>query len=204
MPTERRASGRSPTGPRSPAALRPSATWTAASGTIYRYISAPVKGVTVATLQQYIPITGNFTGASTGTGLGTAASMFSYTEPNYVNFPASGGTNQDTLRRGKGYAIFVREGTNPTTWQVTGTPYQGTIPFTLTPGTSATNDGWNLLGNPYPSPIQWTGTQGAAWPNLTNISPTVYVRHNFGTQFQWFVYRQGITTGIWCPANKGT
>ena len=166
-------------------------------GTIYRSISAPVKGFTVASLEQYIPVTGTFTGASTG--LGTAASMFSYTEPNYVNFPASGGTSQDTLRRGKGYTIFVREGTNPTTWQATGAPNQGTIPFTLTPGSAAPNDGWNLLGNPFPSAIQWTGAQGAGWPVMTNITSTIYARHNFGTQFQWFVYRPGITTGDLVP-----
>jgi len=172
-----------------------------APGKIYRYISSPVKGLTAAALQPYIPITGNFTGASTGPGLGAAPSMYSYTEPSYLNFPASGGTNQDTLRRGKGYAIYVRDPTNPVTWEATGTPNQGTIPFTLTAGTALPNDGWNLLGNPYPSPIKWdgTGTTSAGWPVMTNINPTVYVRHNFGTQYQWYVYRQGIIAGDLLP-----
>jgi len=123
--------------------------------------------------------------------------MFSYSEPNYLAFPASGGTNLDTLWRGKGYAMYVWQPLAATTWVAKGTPYQGTISFTtmLTPGTAAPGDGWNLLGNPYPSPIQWTAVQGAAWPSLTDISPTVYVRHNFGNQYRWMLYRPGITSG---------
>jgi hypothetical protein len=123
--------------------------------------------------------------------------MLSYTEPGYVAFPASGGTNLDTLRRGRGYAMYVWEPSAATTWMAKGTPYQGTISYTpmLTPGTGAPGDGWNLLGNPYPSPIQWTGVQGAAWPAVTAISPTVWVRHNFGNQYRWMLYRPGITSG---------
>lgn len=157
-------------------------------GQIYRYISSPVKGFRVADMQQYIPVTGTFTGTN-----GTIPSMFYYQTNAYQNFPQTNGTNQDTLRRGRGYVIFVREAVAPTTWEATGNPHQGTIPFTLTAGTGSPTDGWNLLGNPYPAPIQWTGVQGGAWSSFQNVSQTVYIRENFiasnGTrQYKFRVY----------------
>ena len=163
-------------------------------GQIYRYISSPVKGFRVADMQQYIPVTGNFTG---GTG---PASMFYYdaTANAYQNFPQTNGTNQDTLRRGVGYVIFVRQATAPTTWEATGNPHQGTVPFALIGGTSSPTDGWNLLGNPYPAPIKWTGVQATgAWSSFQNVSQTVYIRENFILngirQYRWQVYHPSIT-----------
>ncbi len=152
-------------------------------GRIYRYISSPVKGVTAAALQQYFPITGNFTGSSTGPGLSGNASMYRYTEPNYIQFPAVGGTNLDTLQRGKGYTPFIREATAPTVMSLVGEPYQGTIPFTLTGGTLPTN-GWNLLGNPYAAPIKWTGSSTGGW-TMSGVNNTVYIRENYNNTFTW-------------------
>jgi hypothetical protein len=162
-------------------------------GQIYRYISSPIKGFRVADMQQYIPVTGKFSGSN-----GTGTSMFYYQTNAYQNFPQTNGTNQDTLRRGRGYVIFVRQAVAPTTWEATGNIHQGTIPFVLTGGTSSPDDGWNLLGNPYPAPIKWTGVQGAgAWSSFQNISQTVYIRENFilnGTkQYRWQVYNPNIT-----------
>lgn len=148
-------------------------------GRIYRYISSPVRNVTAADLQVFFPITGNFTGASTGPGITTAnASMFQYAEPTYTQFPAVGGTNLDTLRRGKGYSPFIREASAATTWKVTGEPYQGNITFTLTNNPSgASGSGWNLLGNPYPAPIKWTGSNTGGW-TMSGVNEVVYVREN--------------------------
>ncbi|SKC82440.1 fibronectin type III domain-containing protein [Ohtaekwangia koreensis] len=166
-------------------------------GRIYRYIASPIKGMKVADIQKYIPVTGIFTGRSTGTGLASnTATMFNYNESGggWLNFPPNGGTNQDSLRIGKGYAIFVREGTNPTTWEVTGNPYQGSFIFPLTGGTSGQDNGWNLLGNPYPAPIQWTGSSAdGKWSSMQNVSNTVSVRENFGTEYRWRVWNG--TTG---------
>jgi predicted esterase len=165
-------------------------------GRIYRYISSPIKGYKVADIQKYIPVTGVFTGASTGTGLLTNASMFSHNEPTggYANFPPNNGTNQDSLRIGDGYSIFVREATNATTWEATGAPYQGSFMFALTGGTLGQDNGWNLLGNPYPAPIQWTGsTADGKWSTMTDVSTTVSVRENFGSQYRWRVWNG--TTG---------
>ena len=160
-------------------------------GKIYRYISSPIKGFRVADMQNYIPVKGNFTGTN-----GAGTSLFHWVSTAYQNFPLNGGTNQDTLKRGKGYVIFVEAAVTPTTWQATGPMHQGTIPFVLTPGTISPNDGWNLLGNPYAAPIQWTGVQGAQWPSFQNISQTVFIRENFVlngvSQYRWQVYNPNI------------
>lgn len=169
-------------------------------GRIYRYISSPVRNVTAADLQAFFPITGQFTGASTGSGITSGnPSMFHYTEPNYIQFPAVGGNNLDTLRRGKGYTPFIREAGAPTTWKVTGEPYQGTIPFTVTGGTTAAT-GWNLLGNPYPAPIKWTGASSGGW-TLNGVSNTVYIRENYNGVFSWKSFDGAIGTfdGVIAP-----
>jgi len=170
-------------------------------GRIYRYISSPVKGITAATLQQQgIPITGNFTGVSTGPGITSGtASMFRYVEPGYVQFPAVGSTNLDTLRRGVGYTPFIREASVPTVMSLVGEPYQGTINFTLIGGTGSELNGWNLLGNPYAAPVQWTGGSTGGW-TMTGLNNTAYVRENSNTISGGFMWKShnGITgTGGW-------
>ncbi|HEY9046420.1 MAG TPA: PA14 domain-containing protein [Ohtaekwangia sp.] len=177
-------------------------------GRIYRYIASPIKAMSVADMQQYIPVTGPFTGHSTGDGInGTAASLFYYNEPEggWLGFPAEGGSNTDTLRVGKGYSIFVREGTNTTTWQTTGVPHQGSYTFPLTGGTLGQDNGWNLLGNPYPSPIQWTGAADTRWSIFQNVSNTVYIRENFGTEYRWRVWNGttgNLANGIIAPGQS--
>lgn len=147
-------------------------------GKIYRYISSPVQGASAAQLQSYFPITGNFTGASvlpppvTSSG----ASMFSYTEPAYVQFPSVGGSNQETLEAGRGYAAYIREGVASTVWKVTGEPNQGNINFTLTGG-SGGETGWNLIGNPYPAPVQWTNGNSGGWTG-TGLNGIARIRVN--------------------------
>ncbi|HMJ71560.1 MAG TPA: fibronectin type III domain-containing protein [Cyclobacteriaceae bacterium] len=155
-------------------------------GTIYRYMSMPVKGVKVSDLQNYFPVTGNFTGASTGPLLSANASLFDYNESiGYVQFPPVGGTNQDTLRYGRGYSGYIREGLNPTTWQVKGVANQGTIPFVLTGGTGPTN-GWNLVGNPFPAPIKWRGNSTSGW-TMSGVGSNIAIREN--TSATTFAYR---------------
>lgn len=153
-------------------------------GRIYRYISSPVKGITAATLQNYFPITGNFTGTSTNytPPVTTNTSMWSYSEPapanGYVPFPSNGGSNQELLASGKGYSAFIRQASAPTVMQMVGEPYQGTIDFALTGGTGSNLNGWNLLGNPYAAPIKWTG--GSTGWSMSGVSTTAYVIDNSG------------------------
>jgi len=173
-------------------------------GRIWRYISSPVKDATVAQLQQSFPITGNFTGTSTGPGLLANASMFSFSEtlnPQYQPFPSVGGSNQQTLQIGKGYSPFIREETAPTTWKLTGEPNQGDIPFSLTAnaGNSPTL-GWNLIGNPYPAPIQWTGNLAAngSWPGA-GVNAAAVIRENSNGQTAVHTYGVDWIDGIIAP-----
>jgi hypothetical protein len=64
----------------------------------------------------------------------------------------------------------------------------------LTGGTLGQDNGWNLVGNPYPAPIQWTGgTADGKWSAMTDVSTTVSIRENFGSQYRWRVWNG--TTG---------
>jgi predicted esterase len=169
-------------------------------GQIWRYISSPVKGVKVADLQAFFPITGNFTGASTGPGMTSNPSMYHYQEPTgYIVFPPAGGTNQDTLRTAKGYSPFIRNDQTPTTFEVKGLPNQGTISIPVNPDTPTT-DGWNLVGNPYPAPIRWSGNSTGGW-TMSGINNTVSVRENWegGFAFRTWNGSTGNFDGIIAP-----
>jgi predicted esterase/chitodextrinase len=163
----------------------------APSGRIYRYLSSPVEGFRVDSLQKYIPVTGAFAGSSTGAGLGSNPSMYTYTEPNYVAFPVSDNTEQ--FQKGKGYSVYVRDTALPTLIS-SGVPYQGTVSFTslLTPGTGSSTDGWNLLGNPYASDIVWNS---ASWTS-SGISNIIAISDNTSGVLQYHYWdRSGSGSG---------
>jgi hypothetical protein len=160
-------------------------------GRIYRYISSPVQGATVADLQDEIPVTGSFTGTSTCTGCLTNQSLFSYNESEigdtngdlvntfddgYVDFPAA--SNAEVFLQGVGYALFVRGNLlGSALWDLTGTVTSGAVNYgvTFTSSGVVANDGWNLVGNPYPSTIDWNAASG--WTK-TNLDGTIYMRDN--------------------------
>lgn len=140
----------------------------------YRYMSSSVANMTVAMWQQYMPITGPFIGTSSS----NTPSMFYYVEtnnPQYINYPHTGSNNSVTFQRGRGYSIFNYNGNNPLTLTMTGNPYQGSVPFTLTPG-SGGNTGWNLVGNPYASAIQWNNL-ASDWTR-TGVATAIAVPDN--------------------------
>lgn len=164
---------------------------------VYRYISTPVASLTVANWQNNFPITGSFSGASTGTGLSSNSSMFDYNETRgigtagYLAYPVS--ANTEPIQVGKGYAAYIREGTNPITWTNTGVPNQGNINLSLT-GTNSPSSttGWNLLGNPYPSDIIWSNN---GWTS-SGVSNVVYVRENLvGGGIQWRTWDRQSNSG---------
>ena len=151
-------------------------------GRIWRYFSSPITNATVSALQDDFPVTGSFTGASTGVGLLGNPSLFYYDETEidvidtgYVAYPVA--SNSETLVVGRGYVTFIREDTNPTVLDLTGPVNQGNISFspTFTSSGNSGDDGWNLVGNPYPSSIDWDNIGG--WTK-TNISSTIYVPDN--------------------------
>jgi len=121
--------------------------------------------------------------------------MYHYHTPNIADqgwkaFPAAGGSNLDSLRRGKGYSVFVREATIPTTWELTGNPIQGNFSFALTPDTGLSNDGWNLIGNPYASAIQWTDGISGGWSS-SGVGNYIWVRENSGSGSTWKTWGNG-------------
>lgn len=146
-----------------------------AKGNVFRYLSAPVSGVTVSEWQESFPINGSFSGASGG----GAPSMFVYRQASggWVAYPPPGGSNTAPIERGVGYSAFLTN-TSPITLRVNGTPFQGSIPFALSPGTEGVaNNGWNLTGNPYASPIVW-GREEGAWTR-SGVSNVIAIRNNF-------------------------
>lgn len=148
-----------------------------AQGNIYRALSSPVEGVTVADWQQSFPITGSFAGASTG--FGNAPSLFYYRQNTggWIAYPPANGANSAPIERGVGYAALFRNATDAITIAVKGNPYQGNVMLPLAAGgeTAATAT-FNLAGNPYASPIQWTSREGA-WTR-TGIGNVVAVRND--------------------------
>lgn len=170
-------------------------------GRIYRYISSPVSGATVAQLQDDFYITGDFTGADTGCpGCTANPSMFYYDETTpgglqegYFQFPVS--SNGEALVPGRGYAAFIRDDiiSGPVTIDVTGTVNQGTVtlPVSRTNNGSPEADGYNLVGNPFPATINWNATDGWA---KSNIALPIAVRDNGNSG--GFLYWDGATGGL--------
>jgi hypothetical protein len=168
----------------------------AAKGKVYKYISSPVSGVTVANWQNYFPITGDFTGTSIGPGYTTTPSMYLYNEPGggWLTYPTAGTDNTAPIQKGLGYSAYLRNGDTNFTLQVTGNPYQGNINFPITPDPNPleTNDGWNLVGNPYASTISW-GNSG--WTK-SGINNTIAVKDNPSGQFKYYTYNPLNDSGL--------
>ncbi len=141
---------------------------------VYRYMGAPVYSTRVSDWQQYLAITGPFTGST-----GVSPSLFYYNETNggWISFPGEGGSNTATFEMGRGYSIFQYNGTTPSKLQITGTLQQGNFDYTnlsAGSGDAEANDGWNLLSNVYAAPIQW---ESSGW-QLNDIIETVSIRNN--------------------------
>ncbi len=165
-------------------------------GRIYRYISSPVENATVASLMDDFPVTGLFDDPSTGPGISSISpSLFYYDESKstlqsgWQPYPVNGQAVDNPLQTGRGYAAFIRNGTSPTVWDVTGRLNQGTIslPVTFTSAGEPSN-GWNLVGNPYACAIDWDVTGANGWTKQ-NISPVISLRDNGvgggGTFYYW-------------------
>lgn len=151
-----------------------------AKGRVYRYVSTPLHGTTVADWMQYFQMTGPFTGSN---NKNTTNSVFYYDDyEGWVPFPSE--TSAEVFVLGRGYSLFTFAGASPRKLRINGPIQQGDFDFEElregTPdagegqGTTSPGYGWNLLGNPYAAPIEW-GT--AAWQS-TDIDETVYVRSN--------------------------
>jgi hypothetical protein len=155
---------------------------------IYRYISSPVQNAAVSDLQNEIPVSGTFTGASVCSGCTANPSMYWYNETvttgglngGYTSYPVA--TNAETMATGRGYTVFVRGNANPVLaagsarFDLRGPVNAGNINLNVTYTSTGVpaNDGWNLVGNPYPATIDWNA---AAWTK-TNMGGTIYTTNN--------------------------
>jgi poly(3-hydroxybutyrate) depolymerase len=151
---------------------------------LYKYITFPLSGLKVDDIQTTIPVTGTFTGASTGAGLSSNPSMYLYNEPlTWLAYPQV--ANTDTLQVGRGYSVFVRNDASDSKLILHGKIRQGDFTFNLTANPSVDPDkGWNLIGNPYPSSIKW---QASGW-NFSGLNNAVYVRDNSYPGGKFFVW----------------
>ncbi len=139
-------------------------------GDHWRDLSTTVSGVKVEDWQEFFPITGQFTGSSGGI---TDPSMFVSTSGGLAAYPTT--TNQASIERAKGYDTRLNL-SSAATVAVTGNPFQGNINFTLTGGTSGSDNGWNLVGNPYASPVLWSNNADA-WTR-SGVSRVIAVKEN--------------------------
>jgi hypothetical protein len=117
----------------------------------------------------------------------------------WTDFPGQAGSASDTFVPGRGYGLYVWNGTQPTLWTSRGTINQGTISYTISRTASSpadpNADGWNLVGNPYPSSIVWEDNAElpGGWTFGANISPTVWIYDEVAEQ--WMFYNRNTNTG---------
>ncbi len=132
----------------------------------YHIVGFPATGVTVADIQNELPINGNFSGAS-GYSVGgikpNNPSLYRYVEnvngsftqqQRYVAFPPS--TNTTPFTAGEGYHLFTFTGLAPTTINGRGALFRGDFSRSLTYTGSDPDAGWHTIANPYPAPTDWS------------------------------------------------
>jgi predicted esterase/chitodextrinase len=167
----------------------------APQGTSTRELSTAVNGVTVSKWQTFFPITGPFTGSSGG----TEPSLFVSNGNALVEYPASGGTNQSPIEKGRGYAAKISSAT-PITIEVSGAPFQQNVSFPLVGGSSLST-GWNLVGNPFASEILWS-ENAESWIR-SGVSRTIAVKENKSingqTVGQYHYFNSTINNGVIKP-----
>lgn len=157
----------------------------------FRYISSPVAN---GTLQQLIDANVLITGypgspfPCGGDCDNDNANLSHYDETllgtfqnGWTDFPGPAGDASATFVPGRGYGLYMWNGTQPTLWTSRGTLNQGTMVFDIshTPSSPAepSADGWNLIGNPYASSIRWEDNAElpGGWTFGGNVSPTVWI-----------------------------
>jgi len=111
---------------------------------IFRYVASPISNPAVSQVQDDIPITGTFTGADAVPGWLPDPSFFYYDESvngffdfGFMPYPVT--SNAETLENGRGYSVFVRDGSSPKVLDFTGTINRGdlTLPMSYTTSTPA-------------------------------------------------------------------
>jgi hypothetical protein len=146
------------------------------AGKVFRYLSSSATNFSVEDIQQFIPVTGTFLGASSSPELGNDPSIFSYDSNNEIWVPFPSSTNQETFEPGKGYAIYFRNEMEHAKIKWRGELIQSDFNYTVSGNTDVENEesGWNLVANPYATPVLWSET---GW-NTMGISNSVSIADN--------------------------
>lgn len=143
-------------------------------GKVYRYLSSSATNVSVEDIQQYIPVTGTFTGASSGPQLGTDPSIFRYDANNKIWIPFPSSNNQELFQAGTGYAIYFRNEVEPAKIRWEGALIQSDFNYNLSGNNNPLDEesGWNLIANPYATPVLWgeTGWNSSGLNNSVSIA----------------------------------
>lgn len=149
----------------------------------YVELSSPITNSTIADWDAELYMYG--VGGSDGGGVGTATTVYTYSEAawDYVRV-----TSQATaLTPGKGFDVFLTTNTGTlgdflgATLTTVGPANQGTISLS-SPAITNVNDGWNLVGNPYAAFINWSTVQAAS----TNIAANYQVYDDVIRNFRTF------------------
>jgi hypothetical protein len=131
----------------------------------YHIVGFPATGVTVADVQNELPINGTFTGASGYVGDGSInpnnPSLYRYNESlggalgaRYSAFPPS--TNTTEFTNGEGYSLFTFTGLAPLTINGRGTIKTGVFNRSLSYTGTDPDAGWHTIANPYPANTDWS------------------------------------------------
>ncbi|WKV11892.1 T9SS type A sorting domain-containing protein [Marivirga harenae] len=136
---------------------------TDAGDNAYHIVGFPMSNVAVSDIQNELPVTGVFSGSSTGTGYDNNPSMYAYDEDagagltlneRYVAFPSS--SNTETFNVGEGYYLYTYPGVIPVTMDGTGLINTGSFTRSLSFTGTDPDAGWHLVANPYPAPTDWS------------------------------------------------
>ncbi|HTF80395.1 MAG TPA: T9SS type A sorting domain-containing protein, partial [Cytophagales bacterium] len=166
----------------------------------FRYVAAPVTGVTAKTFKDSVIIAGPTAAGfdAPNTSVATIKSFVEWRNPNWSKCFVSFTNINTAIAPGSGYYLFVPAkrttvfpANAPVSLLMKGTPITGNFNFNLyyTPTASA---GWNLLGNPYPSAIDWDNA--GAWTK-TNVDDAIYIWDpTLGTSGSYYAYVSGISS----------
>ncbi|MBL3658195.1 fibronectin type III domain-containing protein [Fulvivirga sediminis] len=141
---------------------------------IWRYLTSSVQGTSVADLQEFVRVTGDFEGSNNRR---QDASLYRFTNGAWEDFPTT--TNSELFEVGRGYTFYNYAGRANLTLKFKGPLVQGSFNYAIQGGTESIDDGWNLLGNPYMSTIQW-GSEG--WTR-SDVGISVAIKDNINGDF---------------------
>lgn len=170
--------------------------YTSAAGEAnWRYLTTPVKGVTVADWDDELLISNDYIGGDFQDCGSCTPSLFYYDESvplnqseGFIAFPDDTQEGSVTFEHGRGYSIWIFQQDRPVTIRMNGeiptAANDGDLPVSFTPNTESldvAHDGWNIVGNPYVANIDRKIVgDGTVWDFGADMYETIWVKDNLG------------------------